>query len=96
MAMTLEERYKGKPKLLKFYKEKLLEPGWAGELDDVELAYIKSRLKKSGWLRHRWGSVTKEFLSATSGRWQEMACNAFRAHFQLHFSQERKPPIGNL
>jgi hypothetical protein len=55
MAMTLEERYKGKPKLLKFYKEKLLEPGWAGELDDVELAYIKSRLKKSGWLRHRWG-----------------------------------------
>jgi hypothetical protein len=41
---TLEERYKNDPKLLALYKTKLLEPGWAGELDRVELAYVKSEL----------------------------------------------------
>ena len=53
--MTLEERHANSPRLLKFYKEGLLEPGWAGELDDVELEYIKSELRKSPSLRRRWG-----------------------------------------
>ena len=53
--MTLEERYANDPWLLKLYKEKLLEPGWAGELDSVELEYIKSHLKQSPLLRRRWG-----------------------------------------
>ena len=53
--MTLEERYANDPWLLELYKEKLLEPGWAGELDDVELEYIKSHLKQSPSLRRRWG-----------------------------------------
>lgn len=38
-----------------FYARKLLEPGWAGELDTVELAYIKAQLKQSASLRRRWG-----------------------------------------
>jgi len=53
--MTLEERYANDPWLLKIYKEGLLEPGWAGELDSVELEYIKSHLKQSPSLRRRWG-----------------------------------------
>lgn len=53
--MTLEESYANDPWLLELYKEKLLEPGWAGELDDVELEYIKSHLKQSPSLRRRWG-----------------------------------------
>jgi len=53
--MTLEERYANDPEFLEFYKEKLLEPGWAGELDDVELEYIKSHLRQSPSLRRRWG-----------------------------------------
>ena len=53
--MTLEERYKNDPWLLELYKEKLLEAGWAGELDDVELEYIKSELQKSPSLRRKWG-----------------------------------------
>lgn len=53
--MTLEERYANDPYLLEFYRENLLEPGWAGELDDVELEYIKSHLKQSASLRRRWG-----------------------------------------
>ena len=53
--MTLEERYKNDPWLLELYKEKLLEAGWAGELDDVELEYIKSELRKSPSLRRKWG-----------------------------------------
>jgi hypothetical protein len=53
--MTLEERYKGDTGLLEFYENKLLQPGWAGELDPVELAYIKSQLKRSPTLKRRWG-----------------------------------------
>jgi hypothetical protein len=53
--MTLEERYADDPDLLSFYRKKLLEPGWAGELDAVELAYIKSELRRSASLRRRWG-----------------------------------------
>lgn len=53
--MTLEERYADDPILLNFYRRKLLQPGWAGELDTVELAYIKSQLKQSPSLKRRWG-----------------------------------------
>ena len=34
---------------------KLLEPGWAGELSDSELDYIRRRLKRSRRLWRRWG-----------------------------------------
>jgi hypothetical protein len=53
--MSLEEEYANDPKLLKFYQECLLEPGWAGELSRNELTYIKSELKKSPSLKRRWG-----------------------------------------
>jgi hypothetical protein len=53
--MTLEERYANNPWLLELYKEKLLEPGWPGELDAVEFEYIKSHLRQSASLRRRWG-----------------------------------------
>ena len=53
--MTLEERYADDPDLLSFYRKKLLEPGWAGELDSVEMAYIRSELRLSASLRRRWG-----------------------------------------
>jgi hypothetical protein len=53
--MTLAERYANDPWLLEYYKVNLLEPGWAGELDDVELEYIKSHLRQSPSLRRRWG-----------------------------------------
>jgi len=33
----------------------LLHPGWAGELDNDELAYIKSALQRSNKLRTAWG-----------------------------------------
>jgi len=53
--MTLEERYANDPWQLEMYKEGLLEPGWGGDLDDVELEYVLSELKKSPSLRRRWG-----------------------------------------
>lgn len=37
------------------YPGKLLVPGWAGELDRKELAYIKSRLRESLPLSRWWG-----------------------------------------
>jgi hypothetical protein len=54
-SMTLEERYANDPWQLELYREKLLEPGWAGDVDDVELDYIKCELRKSASLRRRWG-----------------------------------------
>lgn len=36
-------------------KHRLLEPGWAGELTDEELAYIASQLAVDEKLRYRWG-----------------------------------------
>ncbi len=53
--MSLEELYADDPEFLELYRENLLEPGWAGELDPVELAYIKSQLRQSSLLRRRWG-----------------------------------------
>lgn len=52
--MLLEERYAKDPDLLQFYKKKLLIPGWAGELDHVELDYIKSQLRRSPSLKRQW------------------------------------------
>ncbi|HZA25341.1 MAG TPA: hypothetical protein VFA32_22550 [Dehalococcoidia bacterium] len=34
---------------------KLLQPGWAGHLDEDELAFIVEHLKEDGALRLRWG-----------------------------------------
>ena len=53
--MSIEERYANDPKLLSFYKENLLEPGWAGELTPDKFAYIKSQLRQSPPLKRRWG-----------------------------------------
>jgi len=53
--MTLEERYANDTWQIELYNEKLLEPGWAGDLDSVELEYVKSELRKSPSLRRRWG-----------------------------------------
>jgi hypothetical protein len=51
----LEEQYASDPKLLGFYEKKLLEPGWAGELNPYEFAYIRSQLRESPLLKRRWG-----------------------------------------
>ena len=53
--MSLEERYAHDPELLAFYTKRLLEPGWAGDLEPDELAYVKSELRQSASLRRRWG-----------------------------------------
>lgn len=53
--MSLEKPYASDSQLLAFYKRRLLEPGWAGELSPDELAYIKSELRKSPTLRRKWG-----------------------------------------
>jgi len=51
----MRERYAKDPVLLDFYRRRLLEPGWPGELDDVELGYLKSHLQRSNRLRTHWG-----------------------------------------
>ena len=53
--MTLDEIPEDDPGLLKFYKKKLLIPGWAGEIKPFELDYIKSQLRASPSLKRRWG-----------------------------------------
>ena len=34
---------------------KLSQPGWAGELDDDEMAYLQQKLERSQRLRKKWG-----------------------------------------
>jgi hypothetical protein len=53
--MTLNERYANDTKFLALYKERLLIPGWAGELDNLELQYLISQLKQSPSLKRHWG-----------------------------------------
>jgi hypothetical protein len=53
--MTLQEWHADNPGLLRFFEKKLLEPEWAGELDDTALAYIKSCLRESPSLKRKWG-----------------------------------------
>ncbi|MBT4512821.1 MAG: hypothetical protein HOC20_11515 [Chloroflexi bacterium] len=38
-----------------FYKRKLLLPGWPGEVNKEEHAYIKKNLQHNPRLRTRWG-----------------------------------------
>ena len=53
--MSIEECYAQEPFLLEFYRKKLLEPGWAGELSTDEFGYIKSQLRQSPSLKRHWG-----------------------------------------
>ncbi len=52
---TLDEIYADDPALLEHYMQMLLKPGWAGELQPYELAYIKSELHKSPSTKRRLG-----------------------------------------
>ena len=62
----------------------LLHPGWAGELDNDELAYIKSALQRSNKLRTAWGfprgerRLTKAGITAVAlwGREDDKGHNA--------------------
>jgi hypothetical protein len=54
-TVSFKELYDNAPRLLDYYKQKLLEPGWAGELSPNEFMYIKSQLKQSPSLRRHWG-----------------------------------------
>lgn len=42
------------PGLRDLYAKKLLEPGWAGEVNDVEAAHIARELSQSPMLRRLW------------------------------------------
>ena len=41
--------------------ERLLIPGWAGELTDPELAFIEERLRRSRGLSKQWGITDRDY-----------------------------------
>ena len=41
--------------------ERLLIPGWAGELTDPELAFIEERLRGSRRLSNQWGIINRDY-----------------------------------
>jgi len=51
-------------KVKKFLNSMLLAPGWAGDLSDVELDFIKQTLKRNPELRRRWGFRTTRISNA--------------------------------
>jgi len=56
----------------------LLLPGWAGELDDEELAYVKTNLKKDPALKNKWfeGNISDKKIRVVAmwgnNRWNEV------------------------
>ncbi len=53
--MGLKEQYRDDPDLLNFYEERLLIPGWGGELIADDVRCIRYKLRQSVGLRIRWG-----------------------------------------
>jgi len=53
--MVLDKQHSFKSPLLGSWRNRLLKPGWAGELSPDEFFYIKSELCQSPSLRRRWG-----------------------------------------
>ncbi len=41
--------------------ERLLIPGWAGEITDPELAFIEERLRMSRRLSKQWGIIDQDY-----------------------------------
>ena len=81
--MTIEQTYAKDKSLLKFYKAKLLEPGWAGELNNEEYDYIKENLKANPQLKTRWGFVVGR-RKLSEERIREVAMNGASV-FQKRF-----------
>jgi hypothetical protein len=75
---SLEEPCRDNPQLPVFCQEKLLEPGWAGELSPYELAYVRSQLRQSSSLRRRWG-FRPSAKRLSESRIRAIARNGFRA-----------------
>jgi len=84
--MSLEERYADAPNFLEFYRKKLIEPGWAGELSPDEFAYIKSQLRQSPSLKRRWG------FRPSARRFSE---SRIRAVARNGFSRIKKPVLAS-
>ncbi len=89
--MSLEEQRENDPEFLEFYKENLLEPGWAGELSRDQLAYIKSQLKKSPSLKRRWGfrPAAKRFSESHIRDVARNGVSAKRSQFQVQLSAKK-------
>ena len=77
--------------------QKLLQPGWAGDLSSEELAFIKSKLKADRRLRARWGlgrgtgRLNDEMIRkvAMDGV-QNIASKGLRCHVQLPVKNGRR------
>ncbi len=74
---SLHERYQPDTELLKFLQSKLLEPNFAGQIDSVELAFIKGKLRKSQRLRNKWGFSKGRLSSAKIQRVAMFGTNNF-------------------
>ncbi len=100
---SLEQVYCGDSILKDLYLNKLLEPGYAGEINDTELAYIKTKLFNDRRLRAKWGfvrgtgrlseeKIRKVALYGTDG-FKKCPSEGFMASVQLRFPNERGPPL---
>jgi len=85
--VSLQERYVNTPELLDFYKKKLIQPGWAGELSPDEFAYVKCRLRQSPSLKRRWG------FRPSAKRFSE---SRIRAVARNGISSNKKPVLASV
>jgi hypothetical protein len=85
--VSLQERYVNTPELLDFYKKKLIQPGWAGELSPDEFAYVKCQLRQSPSLKRRWG------FRPSAKRFSE---SRIRAVARNGISSNKKPVLASV
>ena len=78
------------PELHDHYAKKLLEPGWAGEVDDAEAAHIAKKLSDSPALRRRWRvseftrrrkAITPAIAKGLARWWAKMPLNEDKTAF---------------
>ena len=53
--MSFKEQYCDETDMIASYEDRLLIPGWGGELTADEVRHIKFRLRQSVGLKMRWG-----------------------------------------
>jgi len=82
--------------------ERLLLPGWAGQVTDEELEYIQESLYQDKQLSFRWGFAPSQKTRSTTAilkvaMWgdQEDRLHNARLHRKKYFALERAKTSGN-
>ena len=93
------------PELHDFYRKELLKPGWSGEVDDDEAAYIARKLTASPALRRVWRvgeftrqrkTITPTIVKRLAKWWAEMPPDEPEGAFSNTVDDDSGAEMGNV